>query len=174
MTPNQWFQFRFGCAALSGMAVVLAVSLVFYFHQPVLALVVVIAVVLVRLSGPRRSKMKLMVSPGGIGWVHPERGPGMIVWRDVAALIVRQAGAQKEIAFYLVPRTDAQSRYTEAFMMTTGDLGLPAAEGEERLKEFAAEILPRLPADLVVDRETRRWLDSWGLNPPGGGRNVAS
>ena len=116
MTPNQWFQSRFGCAALAGMAFVFAIALFFYFHQPVLAVLVVVAVVFFRFAGPRRSKMQLMVSPGGIGWVHPERGPGMIVWGDVAALIVRQAGAQHEIAVYLVPRTDARSRYTEPFI----------------------------------------------------------
>jgi len=175
MTPGDWFQTRFGCASLMGMVVVLALAIYFYFHNPVLAAVILGAAALVRLLGPwRRSGMRLMVSPGGIGWTHPDRGPGMIVWRDIGALIVRQAGSRGELAVYLVPREAPQGRFTNAFMMTSGDLGLEPAEGEARIKAFVEEIMPFLPGDLVLDRETRRRFELWGLvwSPRPGG-NVA-
>ncbi|MEK7477507.1 MAG: hypothetical protein AAB152_17945 [Candidatus Coatesbacteria bacterium] len=165
MTPRDWFRNRFGCAALMGMVIVFALAVWFYFHNPVLAGAILVAAALLRVFGTwRQPTMRLMVSPGGVGWVHPERGPGMIVWQDIGALIVRQAGSRGELALYLVPREAPEGRTTNAFMMTTGDLGLESREGEARLKAFVEEILPRLPRDLVLDRETRGRFAAWGVS----------
>jgi hypothetical protein len=148
-----------------GMVIVVALAVWFYFHNPVLAGAILLATALLRIFGTwRPPTMRLMVSPGGIGWVHPDRGPGMIVWQDIGALIVRQAGSQGELAVYLVPRDAPEDRSTNAFMMTTADLGLGPEEGEARLKAFVEEILPRLSGDLVLDRETRHRFDTWGIS----------
>lgn len=175
MTPRDWFRSRFGCAALMGIAVVFAVVLVFRFHNPALAVLVLVIVGLARVLGSwHRAPLKIMMSSGAIGWSHTERGPGMIVWRDVGALIVREAGSRGEMAVYLVPRDTGAGGRAESFMMTTGDLGVPPAEGEGKLRGFVESILPLLPGDVVIDRETRRRLEGWGLRAPaGGGRGVA-
>lgn len=162
---REWLRTRFGCASVMGMVVVFALGIYFYFHNPVLAAAILVAAALIRLFGPwRRTHMKLMISPGGIGWQHPERGPGMIVWRDVGALIVRQAGSRGDLAVYLVPKAVPEGRWSEAFMMTAADLGVGREEADAKLKAFVEQILPFLPGDAIIDRETRSRFDLWGLS----------
>ncbi len=149
---------------LGGALILLALAAALA-RRPVAALAAFLLALGLRVaSSAGRRRPGFAVSALGIAWTHPERGNGAMAWRQVGALVVREARGGRELALYLVPRppearADAE---TSPFVLSTADLGRGRVEGERRLAEFAATVLPRLSGDVAVDRETRRRLAAWG------------
>ena len=136
-----------------------------WLHRPVAAVLAVSLALVVRLVwSSARSRPVFGVSALGIAWTHPVRGNGALSWKQIGALIVREARAGRELAVYLVP--SPQSPGTEnlsPFVLSTGDLGVGRTEGENRLREFVSSVLPYLPAEVSLDRATRARLSAWDI-----------
>lgn len=153
-------------AALLGGALIVVALIAVLARRPVGALVCFGLAVLLRVvARPGRVRPSFAVSALGVAWTHPIRGDGALTWRQVGALIVREARGGRELAVYLVPapsgRPDADER--GSFVLSTDDLGRGREEGERRLKEFVTQVLPRLPREVALDRETRTRLTTWGI-----------
>jgi hypothetical protein len=107
-----------------------------------------------------RPRMKVAVSAGGFGWIHPARGSGMLPWKDIGALILNEGERAGGTSVCLVPRGEPAG---VGCVISTEDLGVGPEKGEEMLRAFVERILPMLPADVTVDRGMRRKLAEWGL-----------
>jgi hypothetical protein len=160
---------RAGWPSLAVAVCIAAVVAAVWRRSPILAVTAatLLLVVFASVAG-RRRRMRLMASAMGLAWFHPDRGQGALAWRDVGALIVRDDGGTDGLAVWLVPREagSVAGRPAAAFSVSAGDLGLRRAEAEDRLRAFVSEVLPRLPHDVVLDRETRRRLADWRIEAP--------
>lgn len=157
-----------GFTGAAGGALIMLAIVAFWFRHWLAGSVVLAIALLLRAGGTlRRRAPRMMVSPYGVTWMHPVRGNGAMMWRDVGALAVREARGGRELGVYLVPRPpDRPGPEPSSFILTTEDLGGSRESGESALREFVVTALPRLSADVVSDRETRRRLEAWGVRWP--------
>lgn len=107
----------------------------------------------------RRMGGEYRVTPAGIAWRHPLYGPGLLVWKDVGAVTMRQGRRPEDTAVMLVGRSGTSG---PGLVLSGADLGASGDEALARLKDWLEGVLPRLPRDVVLDRATREWL---GLGP---------
>lgn len=108
-----------------------------------------------------RFKMRLAVNARGVAWIHPEHGRGALQWKDVGAISIQQHGVNDLLSVCLVPK---ERPMDEGFVLSTADFGIGAEDAEIRLREFVRQVLPLLPADVVIDRGTRKQLAEWQSN----------
>ncbi len=157
-----------GFAGAAGGALIMLAIVAAWFRNWILAAVLLGVVVLLR-AGPglRRRAPRMMVSAYGVTWMHPVRGNGALVWRDVGAIAIREERGGRELAVCLVPRPPERGGPEPApFILSSEDLGGDRGTAEAALREFTVTALPRLPRDAVADRETRRRLAAWGIGWP--------
>jgi hypothetical protein len=107
-----------------------------------------------------RPRMRMSLNPHMIAWIHPERGAGAVAWKDVGALMIQPGKGPEGTSVCLIPREKLAG---EAFIITVRDLGGKRDEGEALLRDFVGRMMSRLPADLTVDRSSRKVLESWGI-----------
>ena len=108
-------------------------------------------------------RMRLSAGPHGIAWIHPVRGGGAMQWREVGALSLRRRDAHEAEAVCLIPRSGAAEL---TFILAEDDFGAGEADADRRLRTFVESVLPKLPEDLVIDRDMRRKMGEWGIRPP--------
>lgn len=159
-----------GFVGMAGGALIMLAIVAFWFHHWIAGSAVLAVALLLRSAGGwRRRAPRMMVSAYGVTWMHPVRGNGAMLWREVAAIAIREARGGRELGVYLVPRTPERpgaAQEPDSFILTTEDLGGPREAAETALREFVEGALPRLPADAIADRDTRRRLAAWGIGWP--------
>lgn len=107
-------------------------------------------------------RMRLSVGPRGIAWIHPGRGGGAMQWGEVGALSLRKADGRDAEAVCLIPRGGPPEG---TFILAADDFGVARDQADERLRIFVESILPKLPSDLVIERDMRRKMEEWGVRP---------
>ncbi|MEK7767787.1 MAG: hypothetical protein AAB368_16275 [bacterium] len=120
--------------------------------------------ILVRLVTWRRHRpFCFEVTVGGLVWNDPARGECALAWRDVGAVAVIEsvAAGEEASALLIVPR---EREAGPGCALAARALAAVPVAGVRRLKEAAAQILPRLPADVIIDRKSRMSLIRWGLD----------
>jgi len=125
------------------------------------AFLLVAAALAHRLIRAGTGRLTVRVSPGGVMWTGAVTGPGLILWQDLGALVVKEAHPGKGPAIYLVRKGGNE---TPGLIVTAADLDESGARGEERLRELAALLLSHIPPDAVIDRQSRRQLEAWKLD----------
>jgi hypothetical protein len=169
---NTGDNYRMGCGNLAGrymLALLVAGAIMALLSRSVrgAAIAAVLLGMLLIYRQATRRRFKLAVSPQNIAWSHPERGSGMMYWRDIGALIIRDFAVGEELALYLVPRAGEDPEESpggfQGFILTTEDLGKRGEEGEAKIRDFVIQVMPFLDQDIILDRGTQRWLDKWGI-----------
>lgn len=108
-----------------------------------------------------RFKMQLAVTARGLAWVHAEHGRGALQWKEVGAISIHRKGMDNSLSVCLVPKERSMD---EGFVLSTADFGTGVEDGQVRLREFVKQVLPLLPAEVVIDRGTRKQLAEWQSN----------
>jgi len=154
-----------GCLVAVLVAVAIACALTLRIVGFVIAAFLVVAAGLAhRLIRAGTGRMKVTVAPGGVMWTGAVTGPGLIVWQDLGALVLKETHPGKGPAIYLVRKGGSEG---PGLIVTASDLDESGKKGGERLKELAALLLRHLPPEVVIDRQSRRQLEEWKLDTPG-------
>jgi hypothetical protein len=109
----------------------------------------------------KTSQMTVQVSVLGVFWFHPGKGGGTLRWGNIGAVSVKERRAGAELALILTPKDLEEG---SAMIVESSDLASSPGEGLERIRELAAEIITKMPADTVLDRPTRAWAERMGLS----------
>jgi len=117
-----------------------------------------------RLIRTGTGRLRVTVAPGGVMWTGAVTGPGLIVWQDLGALVVKEPHPGRGPAIYLVRKGGDDA---PGLIVTAADLDESAGKGRERIRELAALLIRHIPPEVVIDRQSRRQLEEWKLDTPG-------
>lgn len=119
-----------------------------------------IAFMIQKILRSRTSQMTVQVSVLGVVWFHPAKGGGSMRWGNIGAVSVRDKPERGELALMLTPRNIEEGG---AMVVDMADLAPRQSDGRERFLELAAEVMAKMPADTVMDRSTKAWVERMGL-----------